>query len=218
MLFDFSGTLFHIEDPAQALLAALGPEFVSWADRLAELGAINGSSSSSDLPAHLADAWERRDLSRTDHRAAYSGLSRHAGLTAAQSDALYDRGVRPEAWHPYPDTVRTLRSLRSGHVPTAVVSNIGWDPRPVLSRYGVDGDIELLVLSDEQGVVKPDPEIFRRACAGLGVAPSDCLMIGDNPEADGAAVALGIGFTLVDADPATRPADALLRATGLLGP
>lgn len=212
VLFDFSGTLFAIESAADSVRAALGQDNVSWAPRLAELGAINGSTNSVGMPDHLADVWERRDLSPEAHRAAYSGLSVHAGLTEQQAAALYDRGVRPEAWHPYPDTVRTLHRLNEYAVPVAVVSNIGWDPRPVLDGYRVSDCIDLLVLSDERGVLKPDPEIFRQACAGLGVPPERCLMVGDNREVDGAATKLGIRFAFVDA---RRSDDALLRAVGL---
>ncbi len=215
MLFDFSGTLFYIESAEDALRAALGPEQVDWAPELVRLGAINGSSTSDDLPDHLIDVWERRDLSADAHRAAYSGLSVHAGLTQEQADAVYDRGTAPAAWHAYPDTVETLQRLRAAHVPVALISNIGWNPVPVLRRYGVADDIDVLVLSDERGVVKPDPEIFRIACAELGVAPGDCVMIGDNPDADGGATALGIEFRLVAADAAGRAPDALLRAAGL---
>lgn len=215
VLFDFSGTLFWIESAHDAVCAALGAQYASWAPRLAELSAINGGAGPVELPEHLADAWGRRDLSAEQHRAAYSGLARHAGLSAAQAHALYERGVRPEAWSPFADTVQVLRGLHQARVPIAVVSNIGWDPRPVFERHGTAGYVDVLVLSDERGVMKPDPEIFRQACAELGVAPQYCLMVGDNPDADGAATQLGIGFALVDPDPATRAPDGLLRAVGL---
>lgn len=215
VLFDFSGTLFYIESAAQALLAALGPEFVSWAPRLAELGAINGSGEPAELPAHLAEVWNARDLSATAHRAAYSGLSLHAGLSEEQAAALYDRGVQPEAWHPYPDTVQVLRRLHERRVPVALISNIGWDPRPVLSRYGADEDLDVLLLSDEQGVMKPDPEIFRRACELLDVDPTAAVMIGDNASADGGCTAIGIRYVQVSADPAQREPGTLLRAAGV---
>lgn len=215
VLFDFSGTLFYIESAAHAVLAALGPDFVPMAPRLAELGAINGSSEPAELPPELADVWERRDLSAEAHRAAYSGLSRLAGLTDSQADALYNRGVEPEAWHPYPDTIKTLRGLHNVDVPIAIISNIGWNPRPVLARYGVDVYVDDLVLSDEEGVVKPDPEIFRVACESLDVDPRRCVMIGDNPVADAGAEALGIRFVLVPAA-SDRAPDTLLRAAGLV--
>lgn len=215
VLFDFSGTLFHIEDAEPALVAALGPGFAHLAPAMRRWGAINGSSTPTVLPEHLSDVWERRDLSAAAHRAAYSGLAQHAGLTAEQARRLYERGTDPAAWQPFPDTAAALRGLRSTGVPVALVSNIGWDPRPVLAAHGVAGDLATLVLSDERGVQKPDPEIFRIACAELGVDPREALMVGDNAVADGGATRVGARFTLVPARPEERGPDALLRAVGL---
>ncbi len=215
MLFDFSGTLFHIESAGDAVRHALGDDCAHLAAALVRWGAINGSSPPADLPDDLAQVWAERDLSAPAHRAAYTGSARYAGLDDAQAAALYDRGISPAAWSVYPDTVDVLRRLHDDGVPIAVVSNIGWDPRPVLRRHGVADDIDVLVLSDERGVLKPDPEIFRQACADLGVEPHDAVMVGDNPHADGGATALGIRFVLVPADPAERAPDTLLHAVGL---
>jgi putative hydrolase of the HAD superfamily len=211
VLFDFSGTLFHVESAAEALRAALGDHFVALAPELERFGAINGSSTPDELPEHLTDVWARRDLSRDAHRAAYSGLSMHAGLTSEQAHLVYERGLNPAAWQPFPDTVDVLHGLHELQVPIAVVSNIGWDPRPVFEAYGIAGYLPVLVLSDERGVMKPDPAIFEYACTELGVAPSGTLMIGDNPHADGGATAIGCRFTLVSSSPHRAP-DTLLRA------
>jgi putative hydrolase of the HAD superfamily len=216
VLFDFSGTLFHIESAEQALRAALGPRFVHLAADLERLGAINGSGTPDELPDHLARVWAERDLSADAHRAAYSGLSIHAGLTPAQARLLYDRGIDADAWRPYPDTAEVLSRLGRAGVPVAVVSNIGWDLRPVLDQYGVADEFAALVLSYERGVMKPDAAIFRTACAELNVRPRGALMVGDTPGTDGAAVDIGCRFELVPSDP-QRPADTLLRAVGLAG-
>lgn len=215
VLFDFSGTLFHVESAAEAVRAALGAEHLHRAGDLARWGAINGSGPPDGLPATMRDVWARRDLSPDAHRAAYSGMARHAGLSDEQAHALYERGVSADAWNPYPDTVEVLRGLRSRSVPVAVVSNIGWDPRPVLARHGVAGLLDVLVLSDERGLLKPDPAIFRLALDELGVAAAGTVMVGDNEVNDGAATALGVRFALVPEDPAQRAPDALLRAVGL---
>lgn len=215
MLFDFSSTLFYVESAEQALLAALGPGEVHRAAEMRRWGAINGSSTPDELPPELVDVWRRRDLSDDAHRAAYAGLSRHAGLTREQSEALYERGISPEAWTPYRETLLVLRRLHADGVPVAMVSNIGWDPRPVLATYGADPYVDTLVLSYEHGVEKPDPAIFRLACEQLGVVPQDAVMVGDNPDADGGAVDAGLGFVLVPADPDERTGDELARAAGL---
>jgi ribonucleotide monophosphatase NagD (HAD superfamily) len=42
---------------------------------------------------------------------------------------------------------------------------------------------------------KPGPALFERACETIGVAKTDCVVIGDNPKTDGAgATALGVPF------------------------
>ena len=212
VLFDFSGTLFHIESAPVSLLRALGPGHVHLAAELERFGGINGSATPRELPADMADVWARRDLSAQAHHDAYSGLSVHAGLTRDEAETLYRHGISAQAWHPFPDTIPLLRRLHTTGVPVAVISNIGWDPRPVLARYGVDQDVDVLVLSYEVGVEKPDPEIFRLACAALRVEPADAIMVGDNPTADGASTALGIPFVPVSPDPATRRLDELTAA------
>ena len=168
-LFDFTGTLFRIEPAAQAIAATLGEPFVALAPEIVRRGGYNGVGVAHDLPADLADDWHGRDLSRDAHRRAYSGLAERAGLTPAQATTLYDYSVSPLAWSPFADTVSTLRDLAAAQVPTAVVSNIGWDPRPVFERHGVLDAVDVLVLSDERGVQKPDPAIFRLACSELRV-------------------------------------------------
>lgn len=215
VVFDFSGTLFWIEDAVSAVRQALGPVFEPLAPELARLGAINGSPESADLPDHLADAWRDRDLSADLHRTAYSGLAVHAGLSPQQAHRLYERGVQVGAWNPFDDTLEVLQRLHEAAVPVALLSNIGWDPRPVLAGHGVDGLFASLVLSDERGVMKPDPRIFAMACADLGLAPEDVVMVGDSAANDGAATALGMRFELVAAHPRHREPGALLRAVGL---
>ena len=212
VLFDFSGTLFHIESASESLLRALGPDYLRLAPAMERLGGINGSTTPQELPDDLADVWARRDLSAQAHHDAYSGLSRRAGLTADDAETLYRHGTAAHAWHPFPDTIALLRRLHARGVPVAVISNIGWDPRPVLARYGVDEDIDALVLSYEVGVEKPDPEIFRLACAALRVEPADAVMVGDNPGADGASTQLGIPFVQVSPDARERGADELTAA------
>lgn len=211
VLFDFSGTLFHVESAAEALAGALGPEFVGMAPALERFGAINGSDTPKELPDDLAEVWRRRDLSRAAHRAAYSGLSVHAGLTREQADRVYERGTSPAAWHPFPDTVAVLHRLRADGVPVAVVSNIGWDPRPVIAAHRLTDYLPVLVLSDERGVEKPDPAIFELAVRELAVAPERTLMVGDNARTDGGATALGCAFVQVPSA-ADRSPTALLDA------
>jgi len=42
----------------------------------------------------------------------------------------------------------------------------------------------VIIDSAVEGVSKPDPEIFRIALRRLGLAPGDCLMVGDSFDRD----------------------------------
>jgi putative hydrolase of the HAD superfamily len=124
-------------------------------------------------------------------------------------EALYDRHMRPAAWRPYPDAAEVLRALRERGIKVGVVSNIGWDLRPVFRAHGLDPYVDGYVLSYEHGIQKPDPRLFKTACAALGVEPRDVLMVGDDRRADGGAAALGCGVHFVDHLPAAQRPDAL---------
>lgn len=49
---------------------------------------------------------------------------------------------------------------------------------------GVAEQFDAVLVSGQEGMRKPEPEIFRRALARLGVSADEALFVGDNPEAD----------------------------------
>ncbi|MFC4463345.1 HAD family hydrolase [Streptomyces xiangluensis] len=227
VLFDFSGTLFRIESTESWLRAVLAetemsltePELTQAARHLDAVGALPGGSfPSRPIPDELAPVWEIRDMSAELHRAAYTGLSRQVPLPdPALHDALYDRHMTPAAWRPYPDTAEVLGALRERGVAVGVVSNIGWDLRPVFREYGLDPYVGAYVLSYEHGIQKPDPRLFATACDALGVDPREVLMVGDNRRADGGAAALGCGVHFVDHLPVSQRPDGLRPVLELVG-
>ncbi|PYC80907.1 hydrolase [Streptomyces tateyamensis] len=226
VMFDFSGTLLRIESTEQWLDGALAERGLVLADaeraelvrRLEWFGALPGGVAPSEVPAGLAELVDTRDLTPELHRAAYTGLTRAAGLPEGlTADQLYDRHMSTTAWAPYPDAEPTLRELRRRGIPVAVVSNIGWDLRPVFRAHGLDPLVDAYLLSYELGAQKPDPRIFRAGCEALGLAPQDVLMVGDHLAADGGATALGCTFHQVPHLPvAARPA-ALTPVLDLVG-
>ncbi|MGP4048231.1 HAD family hydrolase [Streptomyces sp. 2A115] len=226
VLFDFSGTLFRIESSEswlRAVLAEAGvalpePELLRAAKELETVGALPGGAlPSGPLPDDVAAVWGVRDRSAELHRAAYTGLSRQVTLPDPElHDALYDRHMTPAAWRPYPDAAEVLGALCERGVAVGVVSNIGWDLRPVFRDHGLDPYVGAYVLSYEHGVQKPDPRLFTTACEVLGVDPRDTLTVGDDRRADGGAAALGCGVHFVDHLPVTQRPAGLLPVLGLV--
>jgi putative hydrolase of the HAD superfamily len=224
-LFDFSGTLFRIESTAAWLRAVLDEaqlplpeaEYGRLAADLERAGALPGGASPAALPGHLTELWSLRDRSAEQHRAAYTGLAREVPLPdPLLYDALYDRHMRPEAWRPYADAAEVLSGLRDRGVRTAVVSNIGWDLRPVFRTHGLDQYVDAYALSYEHEIQKPDPRLFAAACEALGVDPADSLMVGDDRHADAGAATLGCAVHFVDHLPADLRPDQLRPVLGLV--
>ncbi|MER5888109.1 HAD-IA family hydrolase [Streptomyces sp. NPDC001941] len=219
VLFDFSGTLFRIETADSCLRAALAARGTSatptdvdrWARELDRVGAVAGGTPPERVPEALAGLWATRDVDAVRHRAAYTGLARQVELPDPElHEEMYDRQMRPEAWHPYPDAGRVLGALRGRGVRVGVVSNIGWDLRPVFRAHGLDAYVDTYVLSYEHGVQKPDARLFRVACEALGLEPEDVLMVGDDRIADGGAAALGCAVHFVDHLPASQRPEGLV--------
>ncbi|MGP4111817.1 HAD family hydrolase [Streptomyces sp. 4N509B] len=227
VLFDFSGTLMRIESPLswlRTVLARAGAELPEeeverLAAALARAGALPGGPQPRSLPPELAALWRERDRDAARHRALYTGLARQVALPdPSWYDALYDRHREPAAWLPYPDAPAVLRALSERGVPVAVVSNIGWDLRPVFEAHGLDAYVDAYVLSYEHGVQKPDPRLFATACEALGLtSPSEALMVGDDADADGGAAALGCAVRLVEHLPVTERTDGLRPVLDLVG-
>ncbi|MDX3308581.1 HAD family hydrolase [Streptomyces sp. NPDC054884] len=226
VLFDFSGTLFRIESTERWLRAVLdaagialaAPELAEKAGALEAAGALPGGAAPVRLPEELAEVWRVRDQSSELHRAAYTGLSRQVPLPdPALHDALYDRHMSPAAWSPYPDALEVLTGLRERGFRVGVVSNIGWDLRPVFRAHGLDRYVDAYVLSYEHGVQKPDPRLFTVACAALDADPRNTLMVGDDRRADGGAAALGCAVHFVDHLPAADRPDGLRPVLDLVG-
>lgn len=80
--------------------------------------------------------------------------------------------------------------------------------RPKIKRFGLDQHMDVIVVSEEVGVAKPDPAIFRIALAKLGTKPATTLYVGDSIENDlvGAAAA-GMPFIWINRRDESLPED-----------
>lgn len=211
-LFDFSGTLFRLEEDASWFegMSVNDAEVDGHvqAELMRRLTAPTGRSV--EMGPDEYHAWVNRDLAPHLHREAYLHVLRESGVADHHAESLYQRVIDPSSWTPYPDTAEVLAALKQLGIRTAVVSNIAFNIRPAFAAIGADEYVDEFVLSFEVGAVKPNPEIFTTALERLGVAATDAVMVGDSDEADGGARAVGCGFLLVDPLPTAERPDGLL--------
>ena len=113
-----------------------------------------------------------------------------ARLDYAASDAqvhalLHSYAQAVAGWaQVFPDSRATLQSLRESGYPIGLLSNTWWAAawhNADLAAHGLADLLDVLVYTSDLPHSKPHPSVFKHVAARLGVAPAECLMIGDRP-------------------------------------
>jgi YjjG family noncanonical pyrimidine nucleotidase len=83
------------------------------------------------------------------------------------------------------DGAAELLAAVRAHARIGIVSNnLLEEQRDKLEYCGLARFVDALIVSEEAGVSKPDPDIFRLALDRLGVRPQETVMVGDSWAAD----------------------------------
>lgn len=184
-LFDLDDTLFDHRGCAREALAAVhqahGPFRTIPFERLAAAHAqfleeLHGEVMLGRVPIETARVERFRRL-----------------LAAAGAEA--DGGAATRLAAIYRDTYRTVRRATAGAEPLlaaiasrvrigVVSNNLLEEQQDKLQTCGLDRFVDVLVVSEEAGVSKPDPAIFIMALERLQVTAGDAVMVGDSWEAD----------------------------------
>lgn len=209
VLLDWAGTVAHLECAEEWLSGALDEAGISvpaqdrhaWV-RQAEAAGLPGGRRPADLSPRSLAAWWRQQMDPKAHRGVYHRLLDEAGLPWPDAaGALYRRTMSADGWRIDPAARRAMARLHRAGVRLAVVSNIGWDLRPILRQHDLLGWVSDCVMSYDVAARKPGPLIFNIACKRLGVQPHHTLMVGDNPEADRGGEAVGIRTIILPPTP-----------------
>jgi putative hydrolase of the HAD superfamily len=195
VLFDLDDTLYDLR--------------THWAGRL-RLALAHVLARHPDLNG---DELVRRGVAEKIYLAQLADYLRTNGVTdealIGMADATYRR-VWFEEMQLAEGATEILDLLRGRAKLGLVTNGPSWTQRTKIDILGLEQAMDVLIVSGEVGVAKPDPAIFRLALDRLGVAPEHALYIGDSVENDlGGAEAAGIACVWVnrhgDALPSTAP-------------
>jgi putative hydrolase of the HAD superfamily len=174
VIFDFGGVLIDMR----------------W-DVSAELEAAHG------LPRHaLLETLYRTPTWREIER----GQGDLLAWRAQAHRLLEEQAGRPlprlhDAWIAGRDLIRAnvalARRLRPAYR-TAILSNADHSLRARLRQLGIHDLFDTIVSSAEEGVAKPEPEIYRRAAGRIGLPLEACVFVDDYETNVHAAEALGM--------------------------
>ena len=170
VVFDMFGTL--ADEPSHA--------FGGSRERMAQAAGV---------PQEAFDrAWEQTTIGRLMGEfpsiAAYArrlfdllGLEEDPGLV--ERFVALRREASRQALTPRVDAAPVIDALRRAGLKVAMVSNCSIDVAEAWEEGAIAPLVPHAVLSAAVGLAKPDARIYRLALAMLGVAPADCLYVGD---------------------------------------
>lgn len=117
----------------------------------------------------------------------FSGVIARFALPAGVADTLLDdyRAGFPTACVLFPDAARTLSSLRRSGLKLGLITNgsIRMQSRK-LQCLALPPLLDTILISDAEGISKPDRRIFHRALERLDTNPTQAVFVGDHPEVD----------------------------------
>jgi len=173
VLFDLDGTLWDRDGAVEALLETQHAEF-------AEL---------TEVPR---DAYLDRMLALDAHglgdkRHAYEQVAGEFGLAPDIADRLLnDFWTRYSFFfEPFPEVISTLHSLRTRGIKLGIITNGNTAiQESKIAGLGLAPLMDMVLISEREGIRKPDSAIFVRALERLNLEATDVWFVGDHPDAD----------------------------------
>lgn len=209
VLLDALGTLVELRPPAPRLRARLAEAGFEVSE---ERAAAGFAAEIEYYLAHHLDGADRASLDDLRDRCATAmmealelpGLD-HATARRAMLGAL--------EFTPFPDAPEALAELRDRGHRLVVVSNWDCSLPDWLAPAGLLDLVDGVVTSAEAGAAKPDPAVFRKALAIVGVLRGSAVHVGDSLENDVAgARAFGMRAILVQRQGEPPPGVEAVRA------
>lgn len=198
--FDVDLTDDLAPNPVDAVVFDLGNVLIRWDPLLAIAEAVGEERARTFLQGNAFDfaAWNHeQDAGRTWDDAEAAAVAQHPELAEEirAYRAHFDKSLVGEI----EDTVAILKELHAAEVPLIALSNWSEELFPVaVKRFDFLDLFEDIIVSGEEGVAKPDPEIFEvledrvRHIGGL----DDCVFIDDSEANVQAAMVAGLDAIL----------------------
>lgn len=174
VFFDLDGTLYDRDRLASELFEQ---QYALFAAELRDVS----------RERFIADVLAMDDHGHGPKEAGYRALVASWGLDAGLADRLlaHFREAYDRHCHLTEDVRYSLEELRRRGLKLAVITNgTSTMQRRKLGALGIEHFFAAILVSEDEGVRKPDAEIFRRALRRCGVAAHEAVFVGDHPVAD----------------------------------
>src|SRR5690625_2665524 len=106
------------------------------------------------------------------------------GLTWEELLRDYVRNFK-DSCVPFPNLIVMLEALKNKGLVLGMITNgKGQLQMDNIRALEIQSYFKTILISEWEGMKKPEPEIFRRALDKLNVLPTECIYVGDHPDKD----------------------------------
>ncbi|WP_342341470.1 HAD-IA family hydrolase [Halobacillus kuroshimensis] len=205
VLFDLDGTLLDRDASVRMFITR---QYERWQEAL------------SIIPK---ETYVQRFIELDDHGyvwkdVVYQQLIEEFDIKGAAWEELLDDYLKhfQDSCVPFPFLIEMAEGLQSNGWKLGIITN-GRDPFQMdnMEAIGIHSYMQEILISESEGVKKPDSAIFKRAARRLGVPVEACVFVGDHPEKDVQAAAKAGMKTVWKKNPLWKTAEADAVITGL---
>ena len=173
VLFDFDGTLY---DRDAAILRTAEEQFEMFREEF-----------DVDKSTFLEKVVELDDHGHGRAPHFHHALGKALGFSADLAERLEAcfRSRYPDHCRISGDSLNTLETLRAGGEKLGIITNgpTGWQSRKI-ECMGIARLFDTILISETEGIQKPDPRIFGRALERCGIPAGEAMFVGDHPAID----------------------------------
>lgn len=185
IIFDVDGTLAETEEAhREAFNQAFAEAGKSW------------RWSEADYAALLTTTGGRERVARHMTEAGLDPDSDMIATLHARKNQLYGDLVARGAVAPRPGVFRLINEARARPIKLAIATTTSRSNLSALLHHAFAADaaswFSAIIVGEDVAAKKPDPEVYRRALAGLALPASDCVAIEDSRNGLDAALACGV--------------------------
>jgi len=185
ILFDLDDTLFDHAGTARAALQVSTAQFTSMATvPLDELYARYSELLEAMHPRVLAGEVSYLDARRLRFQELLAPYKVFDSEAAAEEFAGFHYGHYRRLRQPVAGAVALLEALKPRYQIGIITNNRTTEQQDKLAFLGLTHLVDALITSEDVGVTKPDPRIFRAALERLHALPEETVLVGDNWTAD----------------------------------
>jgi HAD superfamily hydrolase (TIGR01549 family) len=193
VLFDLGSTLIYSEHDHQwgAILPRMRQDVLRHLEAAGYR--LDGPAFLDRLAANIADFDRQRQTDWVEYTTSYllkktldelgaPPPSAQVLADAVQSYYAYSEGL----WRTMPGAHETLTTLADAGLRLGIISNAGDDGnvQRLIDNAGLRRHFDPILVSAAVGLRKPNPRIFAMALEVWGLAPAECVMVGDTLGAD----------------------------------